>query len=180
MGKKIFIIFIFIASNQDSLSLFILELQKTGRIRGEGDISKVTLENTREIEEGESNILAVYTREEDKKELYEHLCRIPFEGDTEEEFLNAAYEEELLQKQIDEVKGEAYYIEVENKQGETFFWKYQIAGFSQMISDADYLLVNQGEFVVGVLEEDNMFWRKHFSVNSYFLFPEGDYYRIGW
>lgn len=127
------------------------------KIGGEEDISRITLEDTAEIQEGESNILAVYTREEDKKELYDYISGIPFYLDLEDELLCSFCDDEMTEEELQDVKGDAFYIEMENKQGETFLWKYQIT------HGVDYLVMNQWDYVIRVPERERIFWRQLFQ-----------------
>ena len=139
------------------------------KIGGEEDISRITLEDTAEIQEGESNILAVYTREEDKKELYDYISGIPFYLDLEDELLCSFYDDEMTEEELQDVKGNAFYIEMENKQGEMVGWKYQVTDevdYLEVTNEVDYHVMNEWKYVIGVPERERMFWRQLFLANA--------------
>lgn len=140
-------------------------LQDFVNIRGEGDVSKVTLEDTKEIEEGQSNILAVYTKKAEKKMLYENLCSIPLEAtELEDELLYDVYGEELSDEELEKKKQERYFIGVENKQGETYVFQYQ------KCEKVDYLIIGNSSslltYCFKVPEEQKTFWRDVFNKNA--------------
>lgn len=129
------------------------------QIGGAGDIRKVTVEDTKVIKAGQSNILAVYTKERENKLLYDNLCGIPIK--------DFCFEEKLLQSvygdapKEEEMGKEEYYIEVENRHGETSLWNYQ------RTEKSDYLLMyGDRKIAVPVPEQQKAFWREIFEKNA--------------
>jgi len=129
------------------------------QIEGAGDIRQITLEDTKTIKEGQSNILAVYTEERVNELLYQNLGGISLkESFFEEELLHSVYGDGTTEE---EMGREGYYIEVENKQGEISLWRYQ------KTDKVDYLLMHgEGKTAVPVPEQQKKFWREVFDRNA--------------
>lgn len=130
------------------------------QIGGEGDINSVTLEDTRGVEYGGSNIMGIFMGEKEKAQFYRHLCEIPL-GEM-------YYDEGLLLDEVygtifpEAVKEERYLIGLENRQGETLVIQYQKA------DEVDYICA-EGEEMVDVYrvpKEQMSFWRQVFEENA--------------